>query len=93
MLLDMQRYDVTRYEASLGALRVPVLALQTTYSNEKRERRTMAQGQTSPYLDMLRARIPGVRVEIIEDTGHFPQLDEPARTNASLAAFIGSLAR
>jgi len=92
MLLDMQRYDVTRYEASLGALRVPVLALQTTYSNEKRERRTMSQGQSSPYLDMLRARLADVRVDIIEDTGHFPQIDEPARTNAVLGAFAESLA-
>ena len=46
------------------------MALQTTYSNEQRERRPMSKGQTTPYLDMLRARIPSVRIEIIEDTGH-----------------------
>ncbi len=91
MLADLQRYDVGRLAASLGCLRIPVMALQTTYSNEKRERQTMSQGQTTPYLDMLRAALPSIRIEIIEDTGHFPQIDEPARTNALLDDFLGTL--
>jgi pimeloyl-ACP methyl ester carboxylesterase len=41
---------------------------------------------------MLRSCIPSVRVEIIPDTGHFPQLDESARTNALIESFIASLA-
>ena len=32
----------------------------------------MSKGQTTPYLEMLRARIPSARTEIIEETGHFP---------------------
>lgn len=91
MLSDMQRYDVGRLSASLACLRVPVMAVQTTYSNEKRERRTMTQGQTTPYLDMLRSAVPSIRVEIIENTGHFPQLDEADRTNAVLGDFLASL--
>jgi len=66
------------------------MAIQSTYSNERRERRSMTKGQTTPYLDMLRARVPSVRVEIVEDTGHFPQLDEPARTNALLDGFLAA---
>jgi len=31
-----------------------------------------------------------VRIEIIEDTGHFPQLDEPARTNALIDSFLAA---
>jgi pimeloyl-ACP methyl ester carboxylesterase len=91
MLTDMLRYDVGRLTTSLAGLRVPVMALQTTYSNEKRERSTMRQGQTTPYLDMLRARVDSLRVETIENTGHFPQLDESARTNASIDAFLATL--
>ncbi len=92
MLTDMLRYDVGRLTSSLASLRVPVMALQTTYSNEKRERVSMRQGQTTPYLDMLRARVPSVRIEIIENTGHFPQLDESARTNVAIGAFLTTLA-
>ncbi len=91
MLTDLLRYDVGRFASSLGGLRLPVMALQATYSNEKRERQTMRQGQTSPYLDMLKANVPSARVEIIADTGHFPQLDESARTNALIASFVQSL--
>ena len=91
MLTDMLRYDVGRLTSSLASLRVPVMALQSTYSNDKRERVSMRQGQTTPYLDMLRANAPGVRDEIIEDTGHFPQLEESARTNALIDSFIASL--
>jgi pimeloyl-ACP methyl ester carboxylesterase len=91
LLLDMLRYDVGRLTASLADLRVPVMALQTTYSNEQRERRPMSKGQTTPYLEMLRARIPSVRIEIIEDTGHFPQIDEVAQTNALIDSFLATL--
>jgi pimeloyl-ACP methyl ester carboxylesterase len=91
LLLDMTRYDVSRLTTSLADLRVPVVAVQTTYSNEQRERRPMRKGQTTPYLEMLRARIPSVRIEIIEDTGHFPQIDESGQTNALLDNFLVSL--
>jgi pimeloyl-ACP methyl ester carboxylesterase len=91
MLTDLLRYDVGRLASSLASLRVPVMAVQTTYSNEKRERRTMREGQTTPYLDMLRSRVPSARVEIIADTGHFPQLDESVRTNALIESFVGEL--
>ncbi|WP_158924175.1 alpha/beta fold hydrolase [Acidisphaera sp. S103] len=91
MLTDMQRYDVGRLAASLASLRVPVMALQSTYSNEKRERRPMTEGQITPYLDMVRTNIPWVEIEIVPDTGHFPQLDESARTNALIDRFITAL--
>jgi len=91
MLTDLQRYDVGRLSTSLSDLRVPVLAIQTTYSNERRERQSMAKGQTTPYLDMLRARLPSVTVEIIEGTGHFPQIDEPDQTNALIDSFLAGL--
>jgi pimeloyl-ACP methyl ester carboxylesterase len=42
LLLDILRYDVGRLTTSLADLRVPVMALQTTYSNEQRERRPMS---------------------------------------------------
>ena len=51
----------------------------------------MRKGQTTPYLDMLRTRIPSVRIEIIEDTGHFPQIDEVAQMNALIDSFLATL--
>ena len=92
MLMDLLRYDIGRLTTSLADLRAPVMAVQTTYSNERRERRSMSVGQTTPYLDMLRARIQSARIEVIADTGHFPQIDEAAQTNALLDSFLAALA-
>lgn len=91
LMLDMQRYDTMRLTASYGCLRVPVMAIQTTYANEKRERKSLQPGQSSPYLQMLRTAVPSARIEVIEDTGHFPQLEEPARTNTLLERFAASV--
>jgi pimeloyl-ACP methyl ester carboxylesterase len=91
MMTDMFRYDVGRLTGSLACVRVPVMAIQTTSRNEKRERTTMRKGQTSPYLAMLGANLQSVQVEIIEDTGHFPQLDESGQTNALIDSFLASL--
>ncbi len=88
MLLDMLQYDTECLPKSLARLRMPVMALQTTYSNEKRERATMTVGQTTPYLNMLRTHVPSIRIEIIADTGHFPQLDESMQTNALIDDFL-----
>jgi pimeloyl-ACP methyl ester carboxylesterase len=91
VLLDAVRYDTGHLATSLANLRVPVLAIQTTYSNERRERRSMSVGQNTPYLEMLLARVTAVRVEIIPGTGHFPQIDEPDRTNSLIDGFIAAL--
>jgi len=91
MLLDIVRYDVGRLTSALGCLRVPALAIQTTTRGADGVRASLAADQSSPYLDMLRAAVPGVRVEIIESTGHFPQLDAPARTNAAIESFLNAL--
>jgi pimeloyl-ACP methyl ester carboxylesterase len=60
-------------------------------SNERRERPSMSVGQIAPYLEMLRANIPTIRIEVIPGTGHFPQIDKTARVNTLLEDFIVSL--
>ena len=91
MLFDLVRYDSVRLAPSLASLSLPVMAVQSTYSNEQRERRSMTKGHTTPYLDMLRANVPSARVEIIPDTGHFPQIDDATQVNELQDGFIGSL--
>jgi pimeloyl-ACP methyl ester carboxylesterase len=91
MLLDLQRYDVFRLTASLASLRVPVLALQATYTNEKRERQSLHEAQTTPYLDMIRSTLPAARIDVVPDSGHFPQIDEAERTNALIGRFLADL--
>ena len=91
LLLDLVRYDSVRLATSLASLSLPVMAVQSTYSNEQRERQSMTKGKATPYLNMLRTNVPSARVEIIPDTGHFPQIDNATQVNGLLDDFVGSL--
>ena len=92
LLLSLIDYDQERLGAALGRVRVPLLVLQSTFTNANRERSSMQAGQTTPYLDFVRAKVPSARIEIIADVGHFPQLDAPAETNRVLGSFLATLA-
>lgn len=92
LLLSLARYDAERLGPAMERVRKPLLVLQTTFVNDRRERKSMTAGQTTPYLDLIRAKVPGVRIEILPGVGHFPQLDAPAETDRVLASFVASLA-
>jgi pimeloyl-ACP methyl ester carboxylesterase len=82
---SMARWDAGQIDAALAAVRVPLLAIQSTSMSPERKRSPMRAGQTSPWLDLLRERVPGVRIEILPGLGHFPQIEAAERVNALLA--------
>jgi pimeloyl-ACP methyl ester carboxylesterase len=82
---SMARWDAGQMVAALCAVRVPLLAIQSTSMSPERKRSSMRAGQTSPWLDLLRERVPGVRIEILPGLGHFPQIEAADRVNALLA--------
>ena len=88
LFVDIGRYDAENMDRLLANVRVPMLAIQTTQTRPDGKRLSLSKGQTTPYLDMLRAKVPGVMIEIIPGIGHFPQLERVAETNAMMAAFL-----
>lgn len=90
-LRDMARYDVTRLEASLSCLDTPVLALQSTYTNARRERQSLERGATSPYLEMLGQKVRRLEVEIVPGIAHFPQIDAAEAINSALLRFLATI--
>lgn len=91
LFADIRRYDSEHMDRILAAQRWPLLAVQTTRIDPAGNRVSMRPGETTPYLDLLRAKVPGAEIEIIPDIGHFPQIEAPAALNRSLARFIGRL--
>jgi len=91
LLLSLVRYDIDKLEGALESTAKPLLALQTTFVDRNRKRASMSPGQTTPYLDFIRAKVPGARIEVLPGVGHFPQLDAPAATSAALESFVASL--
>ena len=90
-LLSMVRYDEAMLGPALEQLRKPLLVLQSTFINDNRERTPLVAGQTTPYLEFIRSKVPATRIEVLPGIGHFPQIDAPAATNAILASFIATL--
>jgi pimeloyl-ACP methyl ester carboxylesterase len=88
----MARWDAARMDAALDAIRVPLMVIQSTTMNADRKRVPMKAGETTPWLDLVRKRVPTARIEVIAGVGHFPQIEVPARVNTLLADFVGSLA-
>ena len=91
LLADVGRHDAEKMDALLAAVRVPMLAIQSTMITPQGVRLSLTKGQTSPYIDMLREKVPGVDIEIIAGVGHYPQLERPMETNAMIEAFMGRL--
>ena len=91
LITDLQRYDVQCFTHSLSMIQAPVLAIQTTYSNETRERCSLTVGQDTPFLRMLRTAVRHLRVVVMPHTGHFPQLDNPDVTSQIMLEFLADL--
>lgn len=89
---SLARWDVEHMRAALGAVRAPLLAIQSTWVTVERRRVAMKAGQSTPWLDLVRARVPAARIEVIADAGHFPQLERAAEVNALIGGFTASLA-
>jgi pimeloyl-ACP methyl ester carboxylesterase len=82
----MARWDAGAMDSALDAVRAPLLAIQTTTRDANLRRTPLTAGDSSPWLDYVRSK--GARVEIIPDTGHFPQLERPDVVNQLIGRFI-----
>jgi pimeloyl-ACP methyl ester carboxylesterase len=82
---SMARWDAGQMVVALAAVRVPLLAIQSTSMSPERKRSSMRADENSPWLDLLRERVAGVRIEILPGLGHFPQIEAPDQVNALLA--------
>jgi pimeloyl-ACP methyl ester carboxylesterase len=86
----MARWDAENMERALAAVKVPLLVIQSTYLNAERTRVSLKDGETTPWLDMVRRQSPQALIEIISGVGHFPQLEAPEQVNELLSGFIGT---
>ncbi len=88
---NIGKWDSERFEEIFAKARVPMLAIQTTYMTPAGQRASMTKDQSSAYLDDVRRLVPGARVEIIENAGHFPQIEQAGEVNALIDAYMADL--
>ena len=82
----MVRWDAERLDAALEAVRAPLLVIQSTTIGAERKRIPLRAGETTPWLDLVRSRVPTARIEVLPGVGHFAQIEAAERVNALIAA-------
>jgi pimeloyl-ACP methyl ester carboxylesterase len=88
----MVRWDAEHMEAALAAVRCPLMVIQATYINSERKRLPLEPGQTTPFLDLIRAKVPQARIEVLSGVGHFAQIEAPNEVNRLIADFTARAA-
>jgi pimeloyl-ACP methyl ester carboxylesterase len=86
----MARWDAATLEPALAAVRAPVLVIQSTTRDAQGKRGPLQAGQSTPWLDLLKAKLKNVQIEILPDLGHFAQLEASDRVNRLIAEFCRS---
>jgi pimeloyl-ACP methyl ester carboxylesterase len=90
LLPRMVRWDAENMDRTLAAVRAPLMAIQSTYVNAERKRVPLQKGETTPWLELLRAKAPGARIEVVPGVGHFSQLEAAGTVNRLIASFSSS---
>lgn len=85
-------WDATQLDAALAAVTVPTLAIQSTGTDDAGRRRRLQAGESTAYLDRLRARLAGLETTIVTGVGHFSMLEAPAAVNAAIRDFAERVA-
>ncbi|HEU4925300.1 MAG TPA: alpha/beta hydrolase, partial [Burkholderiales bacterium] len=83
----LARWDAATLEPALAVVRAPMLVIQSTTRNAQGQRAPLQPGQTSPYLQLLKEKVPGVKIKILAGLGHFAQLEAPEPVNRLIAEF------
>jgi len=86
-------WDAEHLDRVLRELQVPIVALQSTTMSADGQRVPMTRDATTPLLDALRANARDLRIEIIENLGHFTQIDAPDWVNDQIGQLITRTAR
>ena len=87
---SMARWDAEYMDVALAAVRAPLLAIQSTTRDAQLNRSPLKAGQTTPYLDLIRSAVPGARIAVVPDTGHFTQIEAAGEVNRLIAEFLGN---
>jgi pimeloyl-ACP methyl ester carboxylesterase len=89
---SMVAWDVQQLDSTLRSLVRPLTLIQSTYVNEERNRVSIGKGESTPWLDHVRQRVSSAVIEIVPDSGHFPQIETPGVVNAHLQCLLDQVA-
>ena len=87
VLIDGSRIGAGEVEVALDCIAVPLLAIQTTTMDTARQRASLQPGESSPWLDLIRAHVPHAAITTLFGSGHFPQIERSQEIIELIACF------
>jgi pimeloyl-ACP methyl ester carboxylesterase len=90
---SMARWDAAEMDAALAAVRAPLLAIQSTTRDAQLRRSALKAGQSSPYLDLIRSKVSGARIEVLAGVGHFAQIEAADEVTRLIGDFVRNRGR
>jgi pimeloyl-ACP methyl ester carboxylesterase len=91
LLLRTLEWDAHHMEEALSRIAVPLLVLQSTLLNVERRRVTLNDGETTPWLELVRKLIPAAQMHVLPGIGHFSMLEAPSQVNRAIEQFVACL--
>jgi pimeloyl-ACP methyl ester carboxylesterase len=88
LILRALEWDAHHIEEALSAVAVPLLVLQSTVLNIERRRVTLKEGETTPWLDLVRKLVLAAQTHVLSGIGHFSMLEAPSRINSAIGQFV-----
>ena len=89
----LARWDAQYLESALSRVAVPLLVIQSSFVNPEGVRVPLHPGESTPYLDLIRQRVPMAQIEIVSGAGHFTMLDALVAVNQLLSGFLAKIPR
>jgi pimeloyl-ACP methyl ester carboxylesterase len=91
IMSSSNRWDDQVVDA-LATVRVPVLAVQSTFTDPSTPRHCLARGDSSPWLELLQ-RTVRADVRIVPGVGHYSMLEDPATVTRAIDDFATACSR
>jgi pimeloyl-ACP methyl ester carboxylesterase len=91
LAVNLAGWDAGQLRETLRTIRVPVLAIQSTMLDSHLRHVAIQPGLDTLWMKALKEDVPGARLEIVLDSGHFTMLEAPERTTALIASFLEEL--
>jgi pimeloyl-ACP methyl ester carboxylesterase len=86
-------WDARSLDAALAQIAVPLLVIQSTYTNPQRVRVPLEPGASSPWLELVRQAVPAAQIDVVSGAGHFVMIEKPHAVNQRLERFVAGLVR
>ena len=87
LIANLAGWDAGEVEVALDCIAVPLLAIQTTTMDTARQRASLQPGESSPWLDLIRAHVPHAAITTLFGSGHFPQIERSQEITELIACF------